>query len=352
MFRTKLSKMFIEALISYAICWDPNPQGEYLVGYIFGGSCDPEGIEMSNKLYKFRIDVEGNLNFEELILESDENCKPTPRCGSSMIMDNEGKLYVIGGADDKCYLIDIWVIDMSQNRLKWKTIEIDAFDIKTQEFVKIHTLSDGEHGYPHSRQFHSSVTNENDVYLIGGWSSKKPNSNDTVAYADVWKLSPLMSGNEIYYKWTKTSTNLKMSLFFHTSAITSEGCVYTFGGCIDNKSLYPSNKIQRFWINTPTLKQISMFKTLANNPKVVEEFKKREIERVRNKKQKDIFYQDKMENVTVSMQEVKLENFETDDKNAEDNKLGSKQNDHFLNIRELRQSLPMRLIRLLNVMDN
>lgn len=93
-----------------------------------------------------------------------------------------------------------------------------------------------------------------------------------------------------------------------------------------------------------------MFKTLANNPKVVEEFKKREIERVRNKKQKDIFYQDKMENVTVSMQEVKLENFET--KNAEDNKLGSKQIDHLLKIRELRQSLPMRLIRLLNVMNN
>lgn len=92
---------------------------------------------MSNKLYKFRIDVEGNLNFEELILESDENCKPTPRCGSSMIMDNKGKLYVIGGADDKCYLIDIWVIDMSQNSLKWKTIEVENYAKLKMQFDKI-----------------------------------------------------------------------------------------------------------------------------------------------------------------------------------------------------------------------
>ena len=39
-------------------------------------------------------------------------------------------------------------------------------------------------------------------------------------YDDIWKLSLIISEGNKIYMWTKTSSNLKMALFFHTSAIT------------------------------------------------------------------------------------------------------------------------------------
>jgi len=142
-----------------------------------------------------------------------------------------------------------------------------------------------EFGYPNARKFHSAVKNGNDIYILGGWSNNgvmavNPYENATI-YDDVWKLSLFINEGHKCYIWTKTSTQLKMALFFHTSAITPEGCVYTFGGCIDVKSMYPSNKLQRFWIQPPKLEQIAAFRLYIDNPHLGDTFKQSEINRLK-----------------------------------------------------------------------
>lgn len=82
---------------------------------------------MSNKLYKFYINVEGSIRFQELNIEGSEDNKPSPRCGSSLTMSQTGKLYLIGGADEKCYLSDIWALDTTNGKLCWEKIEVDNF---------------------------------------------------------------------------------------------------------------------------------------------------------------------------------------------------------------------------------
>uniref|UniRef100_A0A914CTP2 Uncharacterized protein n=1 Tax=Acrobeloides nanus TaxID=290746 RepID=A0A914CTP2_9BILA len=207
---SKLNAKNIPAsLICYTICYDPNPHEKHLIGYIFGGAYDPNGSKMSNKLYKFYINVEGSIRFQELNIEDSEDNKPSPRCGSSLTMSQTGKLYLIGGADEKCYLSDIWVLDTTNGKLCWEKIEknqirgrythgtalihenilllgggdgdwsacfdqIVTFDISTQQFITISTLPDDIYGYPHARQFHSYVTNRDEVYIIGGWAKNKP----------------------------------------------------------------------------------------------------------------------------------------------------------------------------------
>lgn len=104
----------------FSACWDPNPSDTNLVGYIYGGAYDSEGIQMSNELYKYLIDSDGGISFEKVHVEN----KPSPRCGSAMIMDKTGKMYLIGGADEKGYLCDVWVLDMKMEKLSWKEIKV------------------------------------------------------------------------------------------------------------------------------------------------------------------------------------------------------------------------------------
>lgn len=67
---------------------------------------------MSNKLYRFTIDEDSNIVFTELYIE--ENDSPTPRCGSSIAVvedNNHEYVYVVGGADRKSQLFDVWRVD-------------------------------------------------------------------------------------------------------------------------------------------------------------------------------------------------------------------------------------------------
>uniref|UniRef100_A0A914DQX3 Kelch motif family protein n=1 Tax=Acrobeloides nanus TaxID=290746 RepID=A0A914DQX3_9BILA len=268
-----------------------------------------------------------------------------------MAMSSEGQLYLVGGVDYKCYLSDIWVIDTKDEKLEWKLVEqkcnlkgrythdailidekillfgggdgdwsasfdkIDAFDLNSQKLIQIQTLPDENHGYPHPRKFHSSVKNGNHVYIIGGWSKNNitliNSEENATIYGDVWKLSLIINEDKKFYIWTRTLSNLKMPLFFHTSAITPEGCVYTFGGCIDAESMYPSNKLQRFWVQPPELKQIAAFKLLIKNTHLIEEFQKREVKRLREKMEEQHNTTNQLKN---SMKENKSEeNFQEGD---------------------------------------
>uniref|UniRef100_A0A914CD24 Uncharacterized protein n=1 Tax=Acrobeloides nanus TaxID=290746 RepID=A0A914CD24_9BILA len=83
--------------------------------------------------------------------------KPTPRCGSSMVMTNEGKLYLIDGVDHKCYLSEIWILDtkVKVEKLEWKRIE-QVYNLK-------------------GRYTHEAILMDETILLLGGgngdWSA-------------------------------------------------------------------------------------------------------------------------------------------------------------------------------------
>jgi hypothetical protein len=79
---------------------------------------------MSDKLYKFSVDPEGFINFQEIEVTKDTK-NPSPRCGSSMVMDYDEKLYLIGGVDKKCYLSDVFILDTKAKKLKWVEVEVN-----------------------------------------------------------------------------------------------------------------------------------------------------------------------------------------------------------------------------------
>uniref|UniRef100_A0A914E7S9 Uncharacterized protein n=1 Tax=Acrobeloides nanus TaxID=290746 RepID=A0A914E7S9_9BILA len=178
----------------------------------------------------------------------------------ALLMEDE-KILLIGGGDSE------WSAPLDK---------IDAYDIKSNTFVKIETIPDRNHGFPIPRQFQTCVRDDEKIYVLGGRAMDKstPNSSsnkdeNAVVFDDIWQLKRIQIGNHFYYKWTQTVSNLKMPIFFHSSAITPDGCIYTFGGC--RKPIYPSNRLQRVWIQPPTLKLMAMFRVLANYPPIINE---------------------------------------------------------------------------------
>ena len=146
-------------------------------------------------------------------------------------------IYIFGGgtSDQVFDLKKLPVFDLVEN--KWKTIM---------------TYPDPEKNYPKPRKCHSLVQHttkdvygneETCVYIAGGITHHGP-------HRDIWKLSLKTR------RWTLfRKTSLGTTLFFHDACITTDGCMYIFGGITTNSSR--SNKLLRIWVTIPKLSVIS-----------------------------------------------------------------------------------------------
>uniref|UniRef100_A0A914C7E5 Uncharacterized protein n=1 Tax=Acrobeloides nanus TaxID=290746 RepID=A0A914C7E5_9BILA len=135
--------------------------------------------------------------------------------------------------------------------------ELDIIDLNDHKPTTITTQGPA----PTPRKFQSVVRYFDEVFVIGGWSDTP---TGPILSDEVWKLS--LSN----MTWSKCFTSLRMPHFFHASSITPDGCLFTFGGCID-KSMYPSNNLQRAWIRPPKLQYLTMFNFLKNNAKLAKD---------------------------------------------------------------------------------
>jgi hypothetical protein len=121
------------------VCFGTKIEFDRLVGYIFGGASVYTGTGMSNKMFKFIIDNNDEINFEKVNIKSDGK-EPEPRCGGAMVMNNNGELYLIGGVNEKGkFLLDAWKVDVKNEVFKWEALRV-SFIKNIKERVHFATI--------------------------------------------------------------------------------------------------------------------------------------------------------------------------------------------------------------------
>ncbi|KAH3819904.1 kelch domain-containing protein 10-like [Dreissena polymorpha] len=253
-----------------------------------GGSGVPFGQSNSNALFDLNLDT---LEWK-CILPEDQDNAPRPKYGQAMVCV-DGYLYVVGGTSGYMYDMDVNRLNLAD--LTWESLvpksayvpeeryrhevvhfkdklymigggtaltafplnEIDSFDIVSHRWEKVltkpyHRKSRPKGVYPSPRKCHSchlvvdSMNQENaDIYLIGGMSESKIEQY-------LWRL------NLPSLQWTMISPRLRLPVpvYFHASAISSEGCLCIFGGVtkIDSER---TNSLQTVWLTVPSLQAMS-----------------------------------------------------------------------------------------------
>lgn len=101
--------------------------------------------------------------------------------------------------------------------------EIPTFDIEIRQWKLVKTLPDQVlKTFPAKRKCHSIVQYKNqdgdvEVIICGGLDLR-------TEFDDIWKLSLKT------FQWTKFSTKLPKKMYFHDACITSNYCMWIFGG--------------------------------------------------------------------------------------------------------------------------
>jgi len=130
---------------------------------------------------------------------------------------------------------------------------LPVYDLINRKWDKILTHPDPDDGYPRPRKCHSLVQHttkgdvddaeETSVYIAGG-------NNQAGPLNDVWRLSLTTR------RWTRfKATGLRTTLYFHDACITSDGCMYIFGGITTNTSR--TNNLYKMWVRVPKLSAIA-----------------------------------------------------------------------------------------------
>lgn len=105
--------------------------------------------------------------------------------------------------------------------------EIPAFDIETNKWMILNTQRDNDYNsVPAPRRCHGSVqytdekTGTTFVVISGGYDG-------SYVFSDVWRLEL----NTLQWSCLRECV-LPHPVYFHSAALTPEGCMYTFGGII------------------------------------------------------------------------------------------------------------------------
>lgn len=264
---------------------------------VFGGTGVPFGAHCSNHLYLCDLSNKSGLFFSYIPTEGN---LPTPKYGQAVVLIDK-YLYTIGGTTGYDYSSDIHRLDMETKA--WETVymcigrreeppgryrhevvfdgerifvlgggtaevaygfeEIAAFVLQTNQWESIRTKPDQRRGYPHARRCHSCVQfreidNRLYAYIIGGYCKD-------YVLKDVWRLD---LGT---FEWHKLENDYPDMIYFHSSAITPSGKVYTFGGVKCDMSSPAMNRtanVYSMWVTIPKLKEICWEAILFYNPKL------------------------------------------------------------------------------------
>lgn len=252
---------------------------------IFGGTSYPFGLRCSNSVTL--INTERPFHIQELKTNSDDINTPPRQYGMSIVA-KDNFLYTLGGTQGFDYTADLYRLDFNAHQWELLAIsrpEIDpiepigryrheiaidsryiyifgggtadqVFDLKTlpvydlthRKWDRIETYADNDDKYPKPRKCHSlvqhTVKHDNDeeetfVYILGG-------NNQAGPLNDVWRFS-LKTHRWLCFK----KAGLRTSLYFHDSCITSDGCMYIFGGITSNTQR--TNNLYKMWVTIPKL---------------------------------------------------------------------------------------------------
>ncbi|CAL8108227.1 unnamed protein product [Orchesella dallaii] len=254
--------------------------GNFLI--VFGGTGVPFGGSSSNKM---NICDLRSLTWRTINTTGEA---PTPQYGQSVVLDSTTRsFYVIGGTTGYGYSMDIYKLDLAKRH--WEKIFVsrgdslepqpryrhevafdgdniyilgggtarDAYELKT---VPVFNLKDREWymlktkgslsgvlnstpRFPCPRKCQGSVQKGEDVFICGGYDSK-------YIFMDLWKLHlPSM-------QWHVLPVTMPMPLYFHSTSITSGGCMYIFGGVTHIINSTRTNRVFKIWLAVPKLKEM------------------------------------------------------------------------------------------------
>ncbi|XP_034840562.1 kelch domain-containing protein 10 homolog [Maniola hyperantus] len=268
-----------EELASNAMCMS----GRYLM--IYGGTGAPFGNKCGNDVITWRT-CDGDAKFEVLDVTGP---RPPGQYGQSILCHN-GAFYTIGGTNGYAYNCDIYRLDL--RTMVWEPVYVGT----------------GQEGEPIGRYRHEVVRVGEKLYIIGGgtgewafelmkipmydletktWTIMRPKADDSMIHTvqplarkchsavqidtpsgvqvfvaggtdgqsvfnDIWRLNI----SDMHWHLMQ-KTVLPQPLYFHSSAVTSYGCMYMFGG-IEPKDVETrrTNILYKVWLCIPKLSEI------------------------------------------------------------------------------------------------
>ncbi|KAJ8873291.1 hypothetical protein PR048_026925 [Dryococelus australis] len=118
---------------------------------------------------------------------------------------------------------------------------IHAFHMSEHRWEVLETHRDPLWGYPCGRCYHGFVQQGSRVFIMGGY-------NEGQILGDMWRLELRT------LCWTALCCHLPQNVYFHSTAVTTSGCLYCFGGvralqadCSRTADLY------KMWLCVPSL---------------------------------------------------------------------------------------------------
>lgn len=195
----------------------------------------------------FRLDLR-TLVWEPMFVGTGQEGEPLGRYRHEIARVGN-KLYIIGGGTGEWAfeLMEIPMFDFENNT--WSILTPKADDSGKD------TIS------PLPRKCHSAVQIDSpegpQVFVAGG-------SDGNSVFEDIWRL------NISDLQWTlMQKTVLPHPLYFHSSAVTSSGCMYVFGGIEPKEDATSRNNIlYKVWLCLPKLSEMCWEALLHFHPNI------------------------------------------------------------------------------------
>ncbi|XP_047491266.1 kelch domain-containing protein 10-like [Penaeus chinensis] len=243
---------------------------------VFGGTAMPFGDSSSDSLYMCHLPTG---KWQKVITYGN---KPEPMYGQAVCLSDD-KLYVVGGTTGFQYSIDVHCLDLTrrewvhlnprvsshsfcpEERYRHEVVEhegalyvfgggrsdaacdltyLPTFLIKERIWVPTKTYPDPVRStFPQCRRCHVACKFNNFVYIHGGY-------NGVEAFADLWRLS--LSN----FEWQKLPCKSPVPLYFHSAAVTEDGCMYMFGGVKNLEENKRTARITKVWLSVGKLRDM------------------------------------------------------------------------------------------------
>ena len=203
--------------------------------FIYSGSYGREFDKAHMHIYDLK-----SFNWSELVLcKNHSKSAPEPRYKHQVITVDEG-FYLFGGSAlgksfgfEKLYFFNF-------KKFQWTIIKCKTSNKN----------NNGKPIFPLSRGQHTCVLTPDKkvVYMLGGAHSSINGQN----LKDIWKIKlDTVDG----FVWSKVM-DFHYPITFHSAAVTTEGCMYLFGG-VNKKSNLRTKRLYRIWLSPPPLKELA-----------------------------------------------------------------------------------------------
>uniref|UniRef100_A0A0P4WED7 Kelch domain-containing protein 10 n=1 Tax=Scylla olivacea TaxID=85551 RepID=A0A0P4WED7_SCYOL len=243
---------------------------------VFGGTATPFGNSSSDSLYQCHLPTG---RWQKIVTMGK---KPKPMYGQAVCMSDD-YLYVVGGTTGFQYSIDVHRLDLEnrtweqlfppsppphtipEERYRHEVVEhngslyvfgggrsdtscsldhLPTFLLQQRVWATTPTRPDTRtNTFPKPRRCHVAIKVDKYVYLHGGY-------NGSEAFADLWRLSLTT------FEWQLLPCKSLVPLYFHSAAVTEEGCMYIFGGVKDLTQNTRSAYINKVWLGVARLRDM------------------------------------------------------------------------------------------------